>query len=218
MRWSSNSDICSGWDYANIIKSFPKISNLSWFSIPFAIFICSTFLLLILLIHLISPIIQPILPIDEIATSSIAPTAHLHLSNPSIHFISTAFMKSLFRFFTNFGRIYYFWIRDMKSGWPPSPFVKKSIKVVDRISLISLKSNPPNSTRSYWWLIWSIIKISFWSPDHLVDLRVFELFPEVSHDVPQLHSGNYPAIYNSKETSPKKSDFSLFQEKWWRYF
>ena len=122
-------------------------------------------------------------------------------SNPSIHFISTAFMKSLFRFFTNFGRIYYFWIRDMKSGWPPSPFVKKSIKVVDRISLISLKSNPPNSTRSYWWLIWSIIKISFWSPDHLVDLRVFELFPEVSHDVPQLHSGNYSAIYNSKETS-----------------
>ena len=33
----------------------------------------------------------------------------------------TAFMKSLFRFCHWFWGIYYFWIRDMKSDWPPRP-------------------------------------------------------------------------------------------------
>ena len=33
----------------------------------------------------------------------------------------TAFMKSLFRFPHWFWVIYYFWIRDMKSDWPPRP-------------------------------------------------------------------------------------------------
>ena len=33
----------------------------------------------------------------------------------------TAFMKSLFRFCHWFWGIYYFWIRDIKSDWPPCP-------------------------------------------------------------------------------------------------
>ena len=36
----------------------------------------------------------------------------------------TAFMKSLFRCCHWFWGICYFWIRDMKSGWPPRPFAK----------------------------------------------------------------------------------------------
>ena len=66
----------------------------------------------------------------------------------------TAFMKSLFRNLAVFLVHMYFWIRDMKSGWPPPPVCEKFHKIPIFLgdgfpylpTVLDLESSRPNQT------------------------------------------------------------------------
>ena len=61
---------------------------------------------------------------------------------------------------------------------------------------------------------WSIILL----PDHLVNLRVFELFPKVGHDVSQLHRGNYPEKSISNPLNGQQQNTFKHSASSWKNF